>query len=210
MNYGETKAQFLGLLKRRDLTDAQADIFLQQSVARVQRVLRIPPMEKSIAVTYDGTVFTNGEIPIPNDYLRLIAITATGPDGQEREVKQKDLATVLSDRQGGNSACPRSFVRRGGLWHFGPLPVAGTVFRIDYYDEFPGLSAAGDANYLTQGATDLMVYGALSYAGDWFIDKRAPAWEARFLSIKGEIEDQQAQDALINAVASSAYEFPED
>jgi hypothetical protein len=73
MNYGETKAQFLGLLKRRDITDSLAETFLQQAVSRIQRVLRIPPMEKSVAVVYDGTILTNGEIPIPSDYLRLIA-----------------------------------------------------------------------------------------------------------------------------------------
>jgi hypothetical protein len=54
MNYGELQAQFEGLLKRRDMTPTQSQIFLQQAVSRVQRVLRIPPMEKSVAVTYDG------------------------------------------------------------------------------------------------------------------------------------------------------------
>jgi hypothetical protein len=210
MNYGELKTQFLGLLKRRDLTDAQADIFLQQAVSRIQRVLRIPPMEKSIAVTYDGDVFHDGKIPIPSDYLRLIAITATPPGLGENEVKQKDLETVLRDRWGGATGRPRSFVRRGGLWTFGPIPPVGTVFRIDYYDEFPALSKGTDTGYLTMGANDLVIYGALSFAGDWFIDKRAPLWEQRFEAIVAEIQNQADQDALVNAVASAAYEFPED
>lgn len=208
MNYGEMKTQFLGLLKRRDLSDAQADIFLQQAVSRVQRILRIPPMEKSIAVTYDGVTFTNGQIPIPNDYLRLIAMTATAPGFQETEVKQTDLQTVLELAPITRS--PAWFVRRGGYWVFGPTPPVGTVIRIDYYDEFPPFSAPGDKNYLTAGASDLIIYGALSFAGDWFIDKRAPAWEGRFQAIKTEIEDQASQDALINAVVSPVYEFPED
>lgn len=210
MNYGELKAQFLGLLKRRDLTDTQAETFLQQAVARVQRTLRIPPMEKSIIVTYDGVSFTNGELPIPTDYLRLIGITATVPGGDEAEVKQKDLATVLRDRSGDATGCPRSFVRRGPLWQFGPSPTVGTSFRIDYYDEFPTLSNPGDTSYLTKGAEDLVIYGALSYAGDWFIDKRTDRWEARFQTITGEIEAQASMDTLINAEASAAYEFPED
>jgi len=210
MNYGELKAQFLGLLKRRDLTDTQADIFLQQAVARVQRVLRIPPMEKSIAVTYDGDVFKDGKLPIPSDYLRLIAVTATPPGMGEKEVKQADLSTVLRDRWGGAVGRPVSFVRRGGLWHFGPIPPVGTVFRVDYYDEFPKLAKATDSGYLTMGANDLIIYGALSFAGDWFIDKRAPAWEQRFEAIVNEIQNQADQDALVNAVVSAAYEFPED
>jgi hypothetical protein len=164
MNYGDLKAQFLGLLKRRDITDTQADTFIQQAVSRTQRVLRIPPMEKSVAVVYDGTVFTNGQIPIPSDYLRLIAITATPPGFAEKEVKQKDLQSVLHDVP--LLGRPTGFVRRGGLWQFGPTPPVGTNFRIDYYDEFPKLAAATDTGYLTQGAQDLIIYGALSYAGD--------------------------------------------
>jgi hypothetical protein len=99
-------------------------------------------------------------------------------------------------------------VRRGGVWKFGPTPLAGTVFRIDYYDEFPALSAPSDSNFLTAGPTDLVIYAALSYAGDWFVDKRAATWEARFQSIVTEIQNQADQDALINAEVSSAYDFP--
>jgi hypothetical protein len=208
MNFGELQAQFEGLLKRRDMTPTQSSTFLQQAVSRVQRVLRIPPMEKSVEVIYDGVTFTDGELPIPSDYLRLIALTSTGSSGEENEVKAKDLTTVLQLRRG--SGCPTSFVRRGGVWAFGPVPDAGTVFRIDYYDEFASLAEAGDTNYLTAAAADLIIYGALSYAGDWFVDKRAPAWEARFQSIVAEIQNQADQDALINAVVSPAYYFPED
>jgi hypothetical protein len=207
MNYGELQAQFEGLLKRRDMTPTQSSIFLQQGVSRVQRVLRIPPMEKSIAVTYDGLFFADGRLPVPNDFLRLIAITARAPDGTEYEVKQKDLATVLKDRSG--SGCPRSFTRRGGVWEFGPMPPVGTVFRIDYYDEFPALSTPTDENFLTAGPTDLVIYAALTYAGEWFVDKRTPVWEQRYQSIVNEIQNQADQDALINAEVSSAYDIPD-
>jgi hypothetical protein len=208
MNYGELQAQFEGLLKRRDMTPAQSQTFLQQAVSRVQRVLRIPPMEKSVSVTYDGVEFHDGEIPIPNDYLRLIAITATTPTGEERECRQHDLNSVIALAK---SSCdfPRAFVRRGGLWKFGPTPPVGTVFRIDYYDEFPPLEDPTDSSYLTTGPTDLVIYAALSYAGDWFVDKRAPAWEARFQSIVAEVQSQADQDALINAAVAPAYHFPE-
>jgi hypothetical protein len=207
MNYGELQTQFEGLLKRRDMTPTQSATFLQQAVSRVQRVLRIPPMEKSVSVTYDGVTFQNGELPIPNDYLRLIALTAVTPDGEERELAQRDLQTVLAYATA--SGCPVAFTRRGGVWKFGPTPLAGTVFRIDYYDEFPALSAPSDSNFLTAGPTDLVIYAALSYAGDWFVDKRAANWEMRFQSIVTEIQNQADQDTLINAAVSSAYDIPD-
>jgi hypothetical protein len=164
-------------------------------------------MEKSIAITYDGVIFTNGELPIPNDYLRLIAMTAD--DGtNEQEVKARDLPTILATKN--FTGLPSGFVRRGSVWKFGPTPVAGTIIRVDYYDEFPTLSAPTDSNYLTLGANDLIIYGALKYAGDYFTDKRAATWEQTFKTIADEIADQAAQDALINAQVSAAYPFPDD
>lgn len=204
MTYGELKAQFLGLLKRRDITDAQANIFLHQAIQRVQRVLRIPPMEKSISVVYDGDVFKDGELPLPSDYLRVIAVTVN----DVHEVKQSDLDTVL--KLAAFSGLPTRFTRRGSKWKFGPTPDIGTKFRIDYYDEFSDLVAPSDKNYLTVGANDLCIYGALSFAADWFIDKRAPMFEGRFMQIKQEIQDQADQDALLNAVVAPGIEFPED
>jgi hypothetical protein len=100
-------------------------------------------------------------------------------------------------------------VRRGGLWKIGPTPAVGTVFRIDYYDEFPALSAPTDSNYLTSGPTDCVIYAALSYAGEWFVDKRTPTWEARFQGIVSEIQNQADQDELINAEVAPAYHFPD-
>lgn len=207
MNYGELKAQFEGLLKRRDMTPAQSDTFLQQGISRVQRVLRIPPMEKSVAVTYDGVIFSNGEIPLPGDYLRLINISV---NDEAEPLKMADLGTVLSLIKNGPGAVPSRYVRRGGSLVIGPAPRVGDTFRIDYYNEFPSLSAPGDSNFLSVSADDLVIYAALSYAGDWFVDKRAASWEARFQSIKAEIDDMAAQDELINAEVSPAYCWPED
>jgi hypothetical protein len=207
MNYGELKADFLGLLKRRDITDTQADNFLRKAVNRVQRVLRIPPMEKSIAVTYDGDVFTDGQLPIPSDYLRLISMSATPPGASEKELHQSDLQTVLDSRQ--STGRPTRFVRRGGYWVFGPSPVTGTVFRIDYYDEFPSFTNS-TSNYLTNGAGDLITNAALVFACTFFNDKRRDQFELDFQTVRLEIEEQAAQDTLINAVVSAAYVFPED
>lgn len=207
MNYGELKADFLGLLKRRDLTDAQADNFIRKAVNRVQRVLRIPPMEKSIAVIYDGEQFTDGQLPIPADYLRLISLSATPPGGTERELTQSDLQSVLDLRT--RTGRPTHFVRRGGYWSLAPIPEIGTKFRIDYYDEFPALTAGAD-NYLTNGAADMVTSAALVFACSHFNDKRKLDFEADFQTVKQEIEDQAAQDALINASVAATYQFPED
>jgi hypothetical protein len=207
MNYGELKAQFEGLLKRRDMTPTQSDTFLQQAISRTQRVLRVPPMEKSITITYDGVTFTGGQLPIPNDYLKLINITV---NDEPEPLRGSDLASVLRLVKYSNGSVPTKYVRRGGYWVIGAPPRVGDKFRIDYYTEFSSLSNSTDSNFLTVSADDLVIYAALSYAGDWFVDKRAADWEAKFLRIKGEIEDMAATDELVNAQVSPAYFFPED
>lgn len=203
MNYGELKAQFEGLLKRRDMTPTQRDAFLSQGIARAQRVLRIPPMEKSVEIIYDEDEFEGGEIPIPNDFLRLKAMTVG-----KNELKAKDLTTVLSTSD--IVGTPTAYTRRGGYWKLDRLPEIGTAIRFDFYAEFPELTNDSDENYITRAASDVAIYGALSYAGDWFIDRRQPAWEARFLSIVGELTDQSDQDELVNSNSSPAYFYPED
>ena len=46
MNKGEIRAHFKALLNRSDCTDALADTFLNQALTRIQRILRIPPIER--------------------------------------------------------------------------------------------------------------------------------------------------------------------
>lgn len=204
MSYGELKTDFEGLLKRRDLTPTQSAAFLRQGINRAQRVLRIPPMEKSILVTYDGQTFTNGQIPIPGDYLKLIGITAN----DSIALTSADLQTVLDLAQ--FTGEPTRYIRRGSMWKFGKTPDAGTVFRVDYYNEFSELSDDNDSNYLTGGARDLAVYYALGYAGDHFIDRRTESWKATAEAIRDEIQDQADQDTLVNAAVAPGFCYPED
>jgi hypothetical protein len=207
MNYGELKAQFEGLLKRRDMTPTQSDTFLQQAISRTQRVLRVPPMEKSISITYDGVTFTGGQLPIPNDYLKLINITV---NDEPEPLRGSDLASVLRLVKYSNGSVPTKYRSAWRLLgHRGTASRRRQVsHRLLHGVQF---SLELDRQQLPDvSADDLVIYAALSYAGDWFVDKRAADWEAKFLRIKGEIEDMAATDELVNAQVSPAYFFPED
>ena len=46
MNKGQLRAHFLALLNRSDCNDTLADTFIDQSIGRIYRTLRIPAMEK--------------------------------------------------------------------------------------------------------------------------------------------------------------------
>jgi len=71
MNKGQIRAHFLALLNRSDCSNALADTFIDQAITRIQRVLRIPPMEKlQIYTIPSGTVVS--QVVLPVDLIEII------------------------------------------------------------------------------------------------------------------------------------------
>ena len=60
MNKGELRSHIKDVMNRTDLTDALVDTFIEHTLSRVQRLLRIPSMERTATQTvaggYDGFV----------------------------------------------------------------------------------------------------------------------------------------------------------
>jgi hypothetical protein len=203
MNYGELKTQFEGLLKRRDLTSTQRDTWLQMAISRAQRKLRVPAMEQSVTFTTDSAE-QDGFISIPNDLIELKAISI---DAEETDMQSRPLREVLKSRT--TTGIPTMYVRRNSTYVFGQYPQDGLVVRIDYWAELDVLSEDEDTNWLSEIAPDVIVYGALSYAADWFLDKRAPMFEARFNQGLQELQDQADRDELTNAVVAPSHIYPD-
>lgn len=199
MNYGETKAQFTGLLNRRDITASQIETFLQQSIARIQRALRVPGMEKSVEVVGSGT----SEVLIPTDYLELINLSY-----EQQRLRGVDLTTALKLAQ--CIGTPEVYCRRGASWVIGPAPGDGTTLRVDYYGEFDPLVLDADENFMTIVASDGIVYGALSYAADFFLDNRGPAFEERFTQILNQLAYQTERDEYSGSKGISPQFIYED
>lgn len=203
MTYGELKTQFQGLLNRRDITPSLITTFVQQGISRCQRQLRVPAMEKALVATIGSTY--NG-LTVPGDFLELIDLQ----NSCNRSLSKVDLSTAKV-RAAAGYGIPEVFARQGSKWFLGPAPNAADTVRIDYYAEFDAVSADGDTNVLLRVAPDLPMYAALSYAGDYFLDDRAPAFEARYKGILGELQDQADSDELAGgAVVGPAFCFGDD
>lgn len=199
MNYGELKTHFQSILNRRDLTTSLRATFLDMAIARVQRELRAPLMEKAINVTisssYDG-------LDIPSDYLALVSLTVVG---EESKLQRVDLE--VAQRLAETTAVPQCFARQGGKWVLGPTPAENTVIRIDYFAEFGALSLDADENNLTLVAPDLITYAALVYAAEYFLDRRMEAFETRYQTMLASIQNQADFDELSQAVMRPCYEM---
>ena len=205
MTYGELQTHFTAVLNRRDLTATLRDTFLQMGIARIQRELRAPFMEKSVLVTigssYDG-------IEIPSDYIALVALTAT-VGTTTYKLQRVDLETAKAEEAKG-TAPPRVFARQGGKWVLGPTPAEDDVIRIDYYGEVGELSAADDENTLTIIAWDLIVYAALVLAAEYYLDRRLETFNDRYTQTLAALQGQADYDEISDAFMRPKDRFEDD
>lgn len=184
MNYGEVKDYFSKVLNRRDITPSLTGIFINNAIQRTQRLLRLPPMEKSVIVSP-----TNGAVDVPGDLLQFIAVIVD--DKVHGRISLSDLLNYRSIQSSFNG-----YAIQDGQVLLTPEPPASADVRIDYYGDFTSLVADTDSNWMTEIAPDLIVYGALSYACDYFLDNRKQLFEERFINTVGELAEQRMMDEL--------------
>ena len=142
-------------------------------------------MEKSIDYTISAqTTF----LTIPNDFLEI-----TGLYHGSTNLVRVSLAKFIEITQGGEAGTPRVFTREADKIKIYPYPTSGTV-TMNYYASFPEMTLDSDQNDLALIGSDLIIYGALSYASDYFLDERGQVFEGKFVTGVTEIQ-QQANDA---------------
>lgn len=199
MNYGAAKAQFQALLNRRDITPSLVTSFMNSSLQRVQRVLRIPAMEKAIIVTV-GTDFQG--ITIPGEFLQLISLTAGST-----QLRQASLDEVLKLQETGEGE-PRIFHRLLNKIIIAPSPAVGTKLRMDFVGDFGEIESDASEPTVLEIAPDLVIYGALVFAANYYLDQRLETFETTFQTLLSEYQAQAYDDALAGGAAiSPAYSF---
>lgn len=193
MNKGELRAHFKALLNRTDCSDALADTFIDQSIARAQRVLRIPSMEKT--QTYNITASTSTLI-IPADFLEIIDMYYANTN-----LTRVPLSKYVEMSQPGENGTPKYFTREGENIKVYPYPTSGSI-SMNYYGQFTVMTADTDENDLAIIASDLITYGALGYASDYFLDERGPLFEQKFAQFLAELQEQ-ANDAEVSGTVQA-------
>jgi hypothetical protein len=211
MILGDLKTQFKGLLNDNRVNNYPTLVttFINQSIMRIQRELRVPFMEKQILYTIpDGYT----KLAIPADLLELSSIMVDRDnDGiLEYELTRKSLNDVVSLSQIPNSP-PSVFTRQGGSWILGPKPASGSLVLILYYAEFAAVVADSDTNTCLKVAWDAVMYGALSLACDYLNDDRTDRYEKRYLQITQSLQSQADADELsADAVVSPVLRFEDE
>jgi hypothetical protein len=187
MNYGQIRTHFKALLNRSDITDSLADTFIDQGISRIQRSLRIPSMEKQHKYTFSAQT---SKVILPADFLEAIDIYFANV--ALTRLPMREMQAFLDS---GETGSPVYFLREGGELLLHPQPSSGTL-SLNYYSVLPELSVDADSNILTEVAPDLIMYSALTYASDYFLDDRADIWAAKYFSFLDEIQTQANEQEM--------------
>ena len=182
MNKGEIRAHFIALLNRSDCSNALADTFIDQAITRIQRQLRVPSMEKQN--DYNVTSETGiSKVTMPADLLEIIELYYDG-----NSLTRIPLHEMVQYQKTGELGSPRFFCREQGNIKIYPIPSTGNLF-LNYYSEQDPLTSDSDTNMLTNIASDLLTYTALSYASDYFLDERGAIFDQKSGSFLAEIQE---------------------
>lgn len=192
MSWNTMLADFQTILNRDDCSPAQAVVFMQQGVQRIQRTCRLPSMERAQLVTI-GDAGANFVL-IPQDLVQLQDIIWTSPTrlvgSEPRPLKKLPYRDVIRKSP---LVLPTWYGRsQGQYWIKGAL-LPGELIEILYYGSFTAWATPDSDNELSASTPDLGVYAALSFAGDYFECSLAGQWESRFQEIKAEVI-QMAED----------------
>lgn len=181
----DIRSQFKALLNRNDCTDALANVFIDQTIARMQRTLRVPSMEKALTITF--TEEMPDSFVLPNDYLGMKSLYfVQEPFSKELEHIALGRFLEISSLIG---SVPQYYTRVQNTIKVKPAGEGMTIYMV-YYGEIPDLVEDTDENFITVIAPDLLIYGALSFACDYFVDERKGPFEERYRTIYAEIEEQ--------------------
>jgi hypothetical protein len=193
MNKGEIRAHFKALLNRSDITDALADTFIDQGITRIQRSLRVPSMEKKHTYTFTSSA---SQVNLPADFLEAIDVYFA--DQALSRIPMREMSALKAGNEVGT---PRHFAREQGVLLLYPYPSSGSL-SLNYYASFTDMTSDSDENVLAAIAADLITYGALTYASDYYLDERAPIFAQKYQEFMTELQEQ-ANDAETSGTLQS-------
>ncbi len=188
MNLGDIKSHFEALLNRSDITSALTTLFIDQSIARIQRQLRTPLNENKTTYTFTSQT---PSVTLPSDFLEIISLYYGSIE--LTRVPMSKLRGLVNHPVAGS---PTVFTREQQTLLLHPQPTSDEL-TLYYYGEFAPMTANSDENALALVAPDAIIYGALTYASDYYLDERRDIFETKFNQFLLELQEQ-ANDQELN------------
>jgi len=200
MNYGQLKTHFDALLNRSDITTALTEQFLSDGIARIQRSLRTPMQEKVLTVAISALT---PSITFPADFLETISLYY-----DEYELQRISMKRFRELNQSNFTGKPMYYTRQGPNLLLYPQPVTGSLV-LYYYAEMPALVNAADETPMTRVAANLIIYSALTFASDYYLDERGELFEAKYNQFlaehQGMADDQELNGGTQSILPAYGY-----
>ena len=200
MNYGDLKSHFNDLLNRSDITTALTTRFIDQGIARIERQLRTAMNEK--LRTYTVSSLTTS-VTLPTDFLEIISIYYG-----KYELQRIPMSKYRELNDSTFTGSPTHFTRQQEQLLLYPTPTSGSIV-LYYYGSFDDMTVDADENILAKVAPDLILYAALTYAADYYLDERASIFEEKFTQFLIEIQEQANDQEMTGGIQSiqPAYSY---
>ena len=200
MNYGQIKSHFNDLLNRGDITTALTVQFIDSGISRIQRSLRTRMQEKILTVSISGVT---SSLTLPADFLEIVSLYY-----EQYELQRVPMKKFRELNHGNVTGNPTHFTREGPRLLLYPRPSTGNLV-LYYYAEMPALVNDSDETPLTQVASNLIIYSALTFASDFYLDERGALFESKFNQLMLE-HQEMANDQEMNGGTQSiqpAYSY---
>jgi hypothetical protein len=163
-----------------DVTDAQISYSLQLGQDELNKSLNSWRMEKSAPLT---AITSNVPIDMSGitDFSRIQLITGGTFNQPLQALAFNELMAMLAAITAGAQA-PTNYCYyaiQGQSLYTVPMPAAGDVFTVFYYQLVPSLSVSVATNVFSQYHEEALLYASLVAASQFIAeDERTPAWVA--------------------------------
>ena len=206
MNYVTMRTQALSLLNRTDGSDTLMQTFFQMGLQRCQRELRLPHMERVFTLNTSSAPVSN--FPVPSDWLETIAFYAQDANGMSDEVKWCNIGT-FQRRSNEVYGKPTYYTRLFANFQVIDAIPQNASASLYYYGEEGALVNDNDVTTLSTIAPDLIIYAALTYAADYYVDDRGQTWEQKFQFFREQIQSQasEGEDETGDGAIEPAYTY---
>lgn len=181
----EVRTKFKDLLNNTLCTDALADHFIDLAVKRASRQLKIKDVEVISQTTIDGTY--PGYISVPLGYKGIIEFRANDGTTEYRLTRKSSDESYAYAAFAGKP--PKVYHREGDKFYIHPSPRDGDVITLHYWSALTVPATDGDEEDAYTEVYDLVIYGALIYAGDHFVDDRKASWQQTAQELLVEIDE---------------------
>jgi len=174
---------FQSRLDRSDCSDQLAAYFLGDAIQRAQRDLRLPSMERSRLILAQGPM---SYVSIPSDLLEVIDIYASR--APQCPAKALERCAFRQISQFSTFVDPVAYARLNTTFQIrGAVPAGGSV-EIIYYGRVSDFTGPTSTNELSLACPDVLVYGALKFAGDWCAHPSTDAWDATYQTLVQQVQ----------------------